>query len=190
MTLDKKLLKRYYTDLNDISVYRWDKLHETNDYIWICKDNYKPDAKAVAVYMHLLYQFDELNLDNLRERRDMVLQIIEILKNIDVKDITIQELRPLNLFLQSLMIDPLSVDLDTVSKFIRNPDIRVELSFLKLEQKGLENRNPSKTNSIYDRVVQISKIIPGMQIDIKKMSIVQFTAYEREALKTIKNGRG
>lgn len=188
MTLKKKLHKRYYTDLNDVSVWRWDNLHKENDYIWICKGNYKPDSNAQGVYMSLIYQFDLLNLDNLKERTQIVLQVIDLITSIDESKISIEELQLLNVFLRALMINPNEINLDVVSKVVKNTDVKIAISLLKVEQNKLKKESVNQI-SIYERVAQVSRILNGLSIDIKNTSIVQFIAYENEALKIIRNGQ-
>ena len=177
--------KRYYTDLDDISVYNWYKLNETNDYKWLCRPNQRPDAAAVAVYQDLLYQFSSLNLDTLKERKDMVVQAISIVeKIIDEKDLDFRVLNGVSLLLRAFMIKPESANLDILRKLLNSNDIKFRLSLLERDKRIYEStiKEQKTPQNIFEKCAVISTALNGLAIDPKKISVSQFIAYEKTAI--------
>ena len=191
MIFPRKLEKVYYTDLDELSIYNWSKLIETNDYKWICRPKRNPDYRAVGVYQMLLFQFDELNLDILEQKKQIMLQIIDLVIEISKdKNIKPEILDVVSILLQALIIDPQNADIDMLLKMLKNPDHKFKLSFIANEKKKLQESaaKQSKPTTINERAATITKYL-GAQIDIKKTSVKQFHAYENQMIKEYKNKR-
>jgi hypothetical protein len=183
MTLNKKHEKRYYTDLNDITAYKWDLLTKSGDYIHICREGKKPDKLALGAYQHLLFQFEELDLSNLRERRDISIQAIELIQTLEVDGLEVEEVKALSLLLRALVINPIEAPLDLLKKLIKSPEQKVQLSFIEvaIKQYNQTRGTAAKQKDIFQRAAACSKALNGTPIDVKKISIVQFHAYEKAA---------
>ena len=186
MTTRKKLNKRYITDLNDYSIWRWDKLTKSDDWSYLCREGQKPCKLAPGVYQSLIFQFDSLNLTKLQERRDIVLQVIDLIIAISELDLKEEEIEAINEVMQALVINPIAIPIDFMFKLIKEPDIKIQLSYIKLAKKNYtDNDKKKKQQTLNERVAQCAKAM-NTHLDVKKVSIVQLMAYENEVFKTRK----
>jgi len=186
MTSRKRLEKRYYTDLNDYSVWRWDKLTKANDWQYLCREGQKPCKFASGVYQSLIFQFDSLNLTKLQDRRNIVLQVIELIIGISDADLTVKELDAINEVMQALVIDPIAIPIDFLFKILKEPDLKIQLSYIKLAKTNYVSQDTKKKpQTLNERVAQCAKAM-GAHLDIKQLSIVQLMSYENEVFKTKK----
>jgi len=188
MTLNKRHSKRYITDLNNITAYAWDQLSQTNDYKWICQKGKEPDELAVGAYQYLLFQFNELNLSRLKERRDITLMVMDLVISISEGPMTVERLKILKPLMQGMILAPTEIPLGSLSKLLKDSDQRVQLSFIKLAvKKYKDSETPEgKHKNIFERAAACSKELNGTPIDVKKVSIVQFLAYEKAAFNPTK----
>ncbi len=193
----RKLEKVYYTDLDDVTVYNWHKLNKTNDFQWICRPKQKPDIRAIGVYQSLLFQFESLNLSILQEKKDIILQVISlVLKISESKQMNPEILESVTILLQALMINPAAADINVLIKLLQEPDQKFQISLIANAKKKLERIIKSETNTdkddIYEKTARMEKHF-GINIDISKISIKQYQAYETVIIneyKAQRHGRG
>lgn len=192
---------KYYKRLADISIYRWDMLHKEDNVRWLLKgDNSEKDLSVVqynilnVAYKELLFQFDNLELPLLKKKCQIAIKVIDfVLESLNTEDI--DTLEKASIIMRGLLTsnDP-DISWLYSTNIAETADQRMILTELAVaiqdynSQKEKEKDGPKL--SLQDRAARISSIT-GVKIDIKKDSVLDFIAYQKEANDKIKlsNGR-
>ena len=166
-------------------------LSKTDNYKYICRDGKQPDEHALGIYQHLLFQFEELDLSRLQAKRDIAIQILDLISDVSESMMTYEEIKYCNTVLRALVLDPTCIDTLTLLKLLKEPEQKVKLSLISAEIKRFKSTKQDDLQhiSIFDRAAKVSRALNGLPINVKEVSIVQFLALEKEARNTQEYGR-
>lgn len=188
------LKARYYETLEDLPIYNWHRLHKDNDLKWLLRQPVRfmtPTTvhKLNVHYRDLNYQFEHLNLTVLKAKRDVIVNIIDLILDISKNSKDIEKIAKASTILQALIITPDPVmDWLFDVKFTETPNQKHLLTGIavKIErynkQKEQHQDNPQSLN---EKVVQIETLL-HVNIDVKTCSVALFAEYERQAVALIR----
>ena len=197
-TYEKKSKYDYFKSLDDVTIWNWYKLHETNDLKYLLKI---PDyTKTIIVssyfkallksqYQSLIYQFEQMDLTLARLKRDYVVKLLELIQKIAKESLDYKKVGNAFTIIQGLLAsDEPQTDWLFDVNFTETPDQRSYLTEVAIAIKRynaeVEGNKRVKKQTLYQKTVKIETIL-GVKIDVKTCSVLMYSEYEQEAIKKI-----
>jgi len=192
MIFKKKHKTVYYTSLDDLPIWNWDRLHKTNDFRYICKEGL-PNAEAMLVYKELMYSFDKLSLPLLRAKRDILVRVIDLVIPIIKESKDKQKIKNAGVILRAIALSGEHSDWLFEVNFTETSNQKQLLSLLAVAIKKSESIKPLVSDAeqtLNEKVVYIERAL-NVNIDIKSDSVNLFMEYQKQAVDLInKQKRG
>lgn len=199
MRFGNKYRYNYYLSLDTLPIYNWYKLHKQKDlkYLLIL-DNYDQKVKIRLLFRSelqkhletLFYEFDELNLPVLRAKRDIIVRVLELFQDIFMNSKDIEKIEKAGTILSALMITD-APDMNWLFQidFTETNDQKRFLTEIGIAinrfNKKSESKKDNPEQSLNEKKVKIESLL-GVNIDTRKCSVMEFQAYEKEAIEKIK----
>ena len=167
-------------------------LHKEKDLRWLIKSDdptqievkIKESFQLQKVYQDLICQFDSLNLPLLEKKMEIVVRVIDfVLESLNIK--SEERLEKVSIVMRGLL---LSSDPDI--SWLYDVDMTETTDQKKLITElaiSIERYNKrKKTEENKERITleqQLARLNLGFHLDVKKVSVLQFIAYQNEAIK-------
>jgi len=197
-TYEKKSGYDYFKSLDDIPIWNWYKLHETNDLKYLLKI---PDyTKKIVVssyfkallksqYQSLIYQFEKMDLTLAKLKRDYVVKLLELIQKIAKESLDYEKVGKAFTIIQGLLVsDEPQTDWLFNVNFTETPDQKSYLTEVAIAVKKynaeVNGNKRVKKQTLYEKTVKIETIL-GVKIDVKTCSVLMYSEYEREAVNRI-----
>ena len=197
-TYEKKSGYDYFKSLDDIPIWNWYKLHETNDLKYLLKiQDYTKKivvssyfkALLKAQYQSLIYQFEQMDLTLARLKRDYVVKLLELIQRIAKTSLDYEKVGKAFTIIQGLLVsDEPQTDWLFNVDFTETTDQRSYLTEVAIAVKKyneeVNGNKRVKKQTLYEKTVKIETIL-GVKIDVKTCSVLMYSEYEREAVNRI-----
>lgn len=187
-----------YKDLDTLPIWNWFQFHKKNEWKYLLKlSDYSQKVSInsdlqrylAVIYDDLICQFDELDLEVLRAKRDYQIQlysfITEIAKNGNIFT-DFQEMdSAFKILLKLAQYD--DPDAEWIFKLpIRKPELRrflTEVAKALVEYQKLKSISKPEQD-LLDKIVRINSEL-GVNIDEKTCSVKKFMAYQKAFIEQV-----
>ena len=193
----KKL--RTYQTLDELPIWNWNMVDKKNDmrYLYIL-NNYSDLPKLTSIrrlvllhsYRELILQFDNIKNPLLLAKKKVIGKILDVVRSIAAESRDIEKIEKAKIFLKALIITP-DPDVSWLEKekFTETARQKQLVSLLIVEVKKYislkTNVGSKKKQTLQEQVAKIETIL-GVNIDVRRCSVSQFTAYQNETTEKVK----
>ena len=197
------MFKNYHTYTSPVTlpIWNWWQVDEKKDlrYLFILNDYSKlpklngyRKLQLAYHYKELLMQFDNIKSPLMEARNKILIRIIDIVLSLD-NTMDPEHLQRCSTILRGLMIssDP---DIGWIYKnmdMLERPDQKQLVTHLAIEinkyQEKKQKQSSKAKADIYEQLARIQAIL-SINIDIRKCSVLEWMAYQKEALSKVNIG--
>lgn len=183
-------------------IWNWDELHKDKklDYKYLLiLDDYSQDVKVSLRLNYelkkqhetFIYSLKSLNSEIFEAKKILISQIIEMFLKIFEESTDVVKLQKAQTILGALIITE-TPNLDWIFKvdFTETKDQKQFLTDLGIVINDYNNKvkknNDTPDQTLNEKKAKIESILPGVHINTKTCSVLDFRAYEKEAVNKMK----